>query len=223
MRKEGLDLTMNSEAGKIETYTMFGGKVLILTPHQIIACVESNAAEQWVEAIKNRPYDAGTYGEVLVIDISSLTEVETKEQGRMVGVTYQLGTELTYEALIMKDVDTKDAFWARLKSYLPQDDYTATTENYSPFKAILFPLAVLGILLAAGAFTYWFAHILETQGGPQRRMRVKVWVAAYYYVVSWIGTKGVLILSVLGALACIAWMAKRMVNPPVKMMMTKKN
>lgn len=223
VRKDGLDLKMDSGINKIETFAMFGNKVLILTPHQIITGVEPNAADQWIEALKSRQYSSGTYGEVIVIDISSVTEIETKEEGRLVGVSFEQGEELTYEALIMKDVNTKDAFFERLHSYLPQEDYTSTTERYSSLKAIGFPLAVLGIVLVVGAFSYWFANLLETQGGPKSRVRVQVWVAVFYYIVSWLGPMGVMVVTGLGALASIAWMAKRMTNPPVKTVVAKKN
>ena len=215
-------LGTDSGTGKIETFSMHGDKVVILTPKQIIVGVDASVVDKWVENIKIHQSISGKFDEVIVIDIPLVEEIETKQKGRIIGVTYQEGEDQTYESLIMKDEDTKEVFLKSLNCYLHQDDYTYTTEKYSPLKAMVFPLAILGIVLVAGAFLYWFANLIQTQGGPHRPVRVKVYVAVIYYIISFIGPTGTLVITGLATLACGVWLVKRMITPPVKIVIAKK-
>lgn len=208
--------------GKIETFPVHGDKIVILTPKQIIAGVDPSVVDKWIENIEIHQSISGKFDEVIVIDIPSVEEIETKQKGRLIGVTYQEGEEQTYEPLIMKDEHTKEAFLDSLNCYLDQDDYTHTTEKYSPLKAMVSPLAVLGVVLVAGTFFYWFANLIQTQGGPHRPVRVKVYVAVFYYILTFIGPTGALAITVLASLACAVWMIKRMKTPPVKIVIAKK-
>lgn len=211
-----------SANGRIETFVIHGDKVVILTPKQIIVGVDPNVVDKWVENIKVHQSITGKLDEVIVIDIPLSEEIETKQNGRIIGVTYKEGENQTYESIIMKDENTKKVFLNSLNCYLNQEEYTHTTEKYSPLKAMVSPLVTLGIALVAGAFFYWFANLVQTQGGPHRSVRVKVYVAVVYYILKIIGPTGALVITGIAGLACVAWLVKRVITPPVKIVIAKK-
>lgn len=206
---------------KIEIFALKGDKVVILTAQQIITDVEPSVVDQWVAKIKTDQIITGQFDGMTVIDLAAVEEIERKQTGIIVGVTYQKSEEQDYEALLMKDETTKEAFIKSVGCYL-QDGYTTTTEAYSRLKASVLPLVVLAGVLAVGAFLIWFANLLMTEGGPKRAMRVKAFVFIIYWILKLIGPTGAVTLTAIAALACIVWLAARVKNPPVKIVIAKR-
>ncbi|HYH03103.1 MAG TPA: hypothetical protein VEC37_08390 [Bacillota bacterium] len=214
----GTDIGVNN----IESFALRGDKFAILTSKQLIVEVDKSVVDKWLEHLKANETITGEFNEMKVIDLAAVTKIEANQKGVLIGVTYKTGEDENYEPFFMKDETVNEEILKSLRRCL-QDGYTYSVTEYSPLKAIVLPLVVLGIVAVAGTFFTWFANLIHTQGGPRRTMRVQVWVAAIYWVLKWIGPTGAMIITGIGALACIVWMVKRMFNPPVKILIAKNN
>jgi|SRR5690554_1035099 len=120
----------------------------------------------------------------------------------------------------MQDDATRDQFFEEVYPYL-KDNYTYSIKEFSPLRATLAPIGWMGILLLAGVFLTWFAHIVQTQP-VTRTMVVKAYVALIYKILKFIGPIPVVALTVIALPVCINYLVKRYKNPPVMMTIKKK-
>ncbi|MCI0638207.1 MAG: hypothetical protein L0Y72_01055 [Gemmataceae bacterium] len=133
-------------------------------------------------------------------------------------VHYKANDDDTSTSFFFEPKEERDAALKELRRRL-DDEFKYKKEVFTPLTAAVAPLITIVAVAAATGGLAWLAHWMSTWEGSAR---VPIWAALFYYLFTWLGTTGTVIIGGVIVILCVVWLFFRVAKPPIEVTLQRR-